>query len=164
MHTFGYDENGEKSMQSYLMDIFRSYTAKCFHQMMEMGIYPGQMPVLHELSQKDGISQRELARSLHVKPPTVNVTIQRLEKSGIVCRRQDANDQRVMRVYLTDSGKQKLDEAMVSIHRNEEILFGNFTEAELCLMRRFFTQIIENIDNMPGPSGEACMGEESLNK
>ena len=37
--------------------------------------------------------------------PTVNVSIQRLEKADIVCRRRDDKDQRIMRVYLTENGK-----------------------------------------------------------
>lgn len=54
--------------------------AKCFGQMQELGIYPGQIPVLGLLAHKDGLSQREIAEKLHIKPPTVNVTVQRLEK------------------------------------------------------------------------------------
>ena len=48
--------------------------------MQELGIYPGQIPVLGLLAYKDGLSQREIAEHLRIKPPTVNVTVQRLEK------------------------------------------------------------------------------------
>ena len=62
------------------MRIDRRFMAKCFGQMRELGIYPGQIPVLGLLAHKDGLSQREIAEKLHIKPPTVNVTVQRLEK------------------------------------------------------------------------------------
>ena len=37
---------------------------------------------------------------------------------------------------------------------NEKILLDGFSDAELCLLRRFLEQITENIDKIPGPSGK----------
>ena len=42
------------------MRIDRRFMAKCFGQMQELGIYPGQIPVLGLLAHKDGLSQREI--------------------------------------------------------------------------------------------------------
>ena len=49
------------------MRIDRRFMAKCFGQMQELGIYPGQIPVLGLLAHKDGLSQREIAEKLHIK-------------------------------------------------------------------------------------------------
>ena len=38
------------------MRIDRRFMAKCFGQMQELGIYPGQIPVLGLLAHKDGLS------------------------------------------------------------------------------------------------------------
>ena len=70
----------KSSILTMFMRIDRRFMAKCFGQMQELGIYPGQIPVLGLLAHKDGLSQREIAEKLHIKPPTVNVTVQRLEK------------------------------------------------------------------------------------
>lgn len=164
MHPFDFEKHTGNSMQGLIMEMSKRYAGKCFHQVMELGIYPGQVPVLRLLAQKDGYNQREIAQHLHIKPPTVNVTIQRLEKSGIVFRKQDENDQRVTRIYLTDNGRRLINQAMEKISANEQLIFGNFSETEICLMRRFFRQIIENIDAIPGPSGEECMRKEGLDK
>ena len=69
------------SFLSMFMRIDRRFMGKCFGQMQELGIYPGQIPVLGLLAYKDGLSQREIAEHLRIKPPTVNVTVQRLEKA-----------------------------------------------------------------------------------
>lgn len=79
---------------------------KCFGQMQELGIYPGQIPVLGLVAKKDGLSQRELAKILNIKPPTVNVSVQRLEKAGFLYKKPDEKDQRVTRIYLTEKGKE----------------------------------------------------------
>ncbi len=160
MQSLNFEENGEMSLQALFMDVNRRYAGKCFHQMMEFRVYPGQIPVLQLLASRDGYSQREIAEFLHIKPPTVNVTVQRLEKSGIVCRKQDAKDQRITRIYMTEKGRGIMKSAMTQLRENEKILFGNFSETELCLMRRFFRQMIQNIETMPDPVDNECIRKE----
>lgn len=84
-----------------------------------------------------------------VTPPTVNVSIQRLEKADIVCRRRDVKDQRIMRVYLTENGKKIVEEIQQESKAVEKVMFSNFSETELCLLRRFFGQILDNISEIP---------------
>lgn len=138
----------DSSMQGLFMEIHRQYAGKCFHQLKELGIYPGQIPILGILYKHDGCSQREIAEQLGVKAPTVTVSIQRLEKSGLVCRKQDEKDQRVTRIYLTEYGKETILKGMAHMKENEKLLFGNFSDTELCLLRRFFQQILRNIDTI----------------
>ena len=104
------------------MRIDRRFMAKCFGQMQELGIYPGQIPVLGLLAHKDGLSQREIAEKLHIKPPTVNVTVQRLEKAGFLYREADEKDQRISRIYMTEKGKQAKESGMKKVQDNEKIL------------------------------------------
>lgn len=95
------DRDNEKSIQSLIMEISRMYMDKCFVKLKNIGIHPRQIPILAVLYKEDGYSQKELARQLGVKPPTVTVSIQRLEKSGLLIRKQDEKDQRVSRIYLS---------------------------------------------------------------
>ena len=136
------------------MRIDRRFMGKCFGQMQELGIYPGQIPVLGLLAYKDGLSQREIAEHLRIKPPTVNVTVQRLEKAGFLFRKADEKDQRVSRIYLTEKGKQAKERGMKRVEENEKSLLDGFSDAELCLLRRFLEQITANIDKIPGSSGK----------
>ena len=126
------------------MRIDRRFMAKCFGQMQELGIYPGQIPVLGLLAHKDGLSQREIAEKLHIKPPTVNVTVQRLEKAGFLYREADEKDQRISRIYMTEKGKQAKESGMKKVQDNEKILLDGFSEEDLCLLRRFLDQITEH--------------------
>lgn len=156
MNTSDHEETNEKSLQFLFMEIGRHYTEKCLYQIRNLGLQPCQVPVLMILARTDGCSQRRMAELLRNKPSTVNVSIQRLEKNGIVCRRRDEKDQRVMRVFLTEEGNRIVGIIKERIKAMESGMFGNFTEAELCLLRRFFQQILENVDRIPGPSA----GEE----
>ena len=43
---------------------------------------------------------------------------------------------------------------MKKLEENEKILLDGFDDSELCLLRRFLEQIIENIDKIPESSGK----------
>ena len=55
------------------------------------------------LNSAQGITHSELAHRMRVSPETVTNMLQRMEKTGFVERRPGAEDQRVSRVYLTDT-------------------------------------------------------------
>ena len=64
----------------------------------------GELFVLRLLARNEGLSQRDLADTLHLSRPRITAILQAMEKGGIVRREADAADQRVTRVFLTDEG------------------------------------------------------------
>lgn len=145
------EQDNERSIQGMMIEISRMYMEKCFAKLKKLGVHPRQIPILAVLYKKDGCSQKELVKELGVKPPTVTVSIQRLEKSGLIIRRQDEKDQRVSRIYLSEEGRAIIKEGMQMAKEGEQQILAGFSESELCLMRRFCQQIKENIAAMPGP-------------
>lgn len=99
------EKREEKSMPALFMEINRQYGMRCMQRIREIGIQQGQMPIIMIVYRHNGCSQKEIAEWMGVTPPTVNVSIQRLEKADIVCRKRDDKDQRIMRVYLTENGR-----------------------------------------------------------
>lgn len=136
-------------VQNLFVQLNRAYASKCFGQMAALGLHPGQIPIIMLLAEHEDMSQKDIAEELHVKPPTVNVMVQRMEKAGIIGRRHDPDDQRVIRVFLTEKGRQMKRCAARQVEKNEEYVLKGFTEAEKCLFRRFMEQIIENISYIP---------------
>jgi len=137
----------EDTMQSLFMKISHLYAKRSFQQLADTGVHPGQIPMVKLLGEEGGLSQREISQRLHIRPPTVTVSLQRMENAGLIERSLDKKDQRVSRIYLTQKGKD-LNKKMADImKRNEESLFQGFTESEICLMKRFFRQIIRNLEN-----------------
>lgn len=68
-------------------------------------ITPEQFSVLSYLWQQDGLQQTELALCTNRNRANVTRIVDILEREGIVERRDDANDRRVFRVFLTNKGK-----------------------------------------------------------
>lgn len=133
------------SMYYVFLEILRLHHHKAHKLLEEIGLYPGQPPLLFTLNRNDGQSQRELADKLHVKASTMNVMIKRMEKSGLIERRQDVEDQRVSRVYITDMGKDVCKKSHDVMKTIEKEMFLNLTKDELVIMRRLLIQVKDNL-------------------
>jgi MarR family transcriptional regulator, organic hydroperoxide resistance regulator len=116
------------------------------HQLIEaLGLYRGQPPVLRALWEREGPTQTELAEQLKITPATMTKMLQRMEKAGFIQRKTDTADQRVSRVYLTETGRTVQKDVEAVFRQIEAETFGNFTNEEQELLRRFLLQIRENL-------------------
>lgn len=62
------------------------------------------------LARRDGISQGEVSQAFELDPSRVTRVGQALEGEGLIRRERDPEDNRVVRMYLTDEGREKLRE------------------------------------------------------
>jgi len=70
-----------------------------------LGLHPGQEVLLLELDAQGPRSQGQLAASSGCEPPTITVSVRKLEAAGLVVRRASTSDARVTIVELSDRGK-----------------------------------------------------------
>ena len=70
------------------------------------GVRDGQQFVLMALWDEDGLPPGELARRLGLATPTVTRAAIRMEASGLVTRHPDLHDRRLVRIHLTDRGRE----------------------------------------------------------
>lgn len=137
----------ENSVQFNLIAVSHKFYQKNYNKITGMEIHPGQMPIFFLLGEEDGLTQREIACELRIKPPTVNVSIRRMEQGGYVYRQADENDQRLSRVYLTEKGRTietKLREFLVESEKN---LTAGLSDNELRLLRKMLQQLMVNLEN-----------------
>ena len=92
------------------------------------------------------MSQKEISENLHISAATVAVSMKRLEKTGVIERRSDQEDQRRIRIYLTERGRELIEKVRTFVEQNEKMIFQGFSESEMCLMKRFFDQMIANLE------------------
>jgi DNA-binding MarR family transcriptional regulator len=130
-----------------LAQVCKSHRNKAGELLAEVDLYVGQEMFLAELWQEDGLSQSEIVDNLLVKPATVTRMLDRMEKSGLVERRKDLEDQRVSRVFLTEKGHSLHNEVEVVWQRLEDISLANFSLEERVLFRRLLLQLVENLSS-----------------
>ncbi|HVV73813.1 MAG TPA: MarR family transcriptional regulator [Verrucomicrobiae bacterium] len=82
---------------------------------------PSQFNVLNLLSSEpEGLSQTELSRQLIMHRSNITGLVDRLEKRGLVQRREVATDRRAYRVVLSSSGSKLLGQILPEYHRRAE--------------------------------------------
>jgi DNA-binding MarR family transcriptional regulator len=114
--------------------------------MDQITLHRSQAMVLCKLFAQDGMTQSEIAQQLSVQGATVTDMLQRMEETGLVTRRRDQEDNRLVRVYLTDSGREKERFIMEQFLKLESAVFAGFDEKERGLLRKFLNRTLDNIN------------------
>lgn len=108
------------------------------------GGHPGQSMCLRILAAHDGLSQRDLADTLHLSAPTVSAMLRRMERGGVIARQADAEDQRITRVFLTDEGRRREREFKVALGRHLREILAPMSEEDRREAARLFQAIADN--------------------
>jgi DNA-binding MarR family transcriptional regulator len=137
-----------------LSQIIRLHYHQIHGHLDKIDVYPGQPPVLFLLNEKDGLSQKEMADNMKIKPATLTVMLRRMENSQLVERRQDPIDQRVSRVYITEEGRARARKLTGIFKQLEDECFQNITPDELAFLRRMFMQMRDNLVDANKKIGE----------
>jgi DNA-binding MarR family transcriptional regulator len=137
-----------ESIDFLLAQVCKRHFARAHILLEEIGLYRGQPPVLRMLWEQEGRTHSELAGKLNVQPATITKMIQRMERAGFVERRSDPNDERVSRVYLTETGRNIQADVQRIWRTLEAEAFTGFNEEELGLLWQFFERIRENLSQV----------------
>lgn len=110
-----------------------------------LGLYRGQPRLLRALWREEGQSLGELAEILSVQPATVTKMVQRLEKNGFVLRKTDSEDQRIIRLYLTDKGKNVRNDVEAVTKTVRAKAYRGLSSEELVILKRLLLQVRQNL-------------------
>lgn len=142
------DEHGfENSINCIMMRMGRAYFNMSEEYMKELGLHHGQPNIIMSLYKNDGQSLKELTKGRKVKASTTTVMISRMEKSGIVEKRVDPDDQRIIRVYLTDHGKAIYSRLKEINSEIEKRCLEGFSVEEIIVIKRLLHEMVKNMEN-----------------
>ena len=132
---------------SVLVQAARSMRTVLSRNLLESGLYAGQDGVMLALSDNDGLTAGMLAARLGVKAPTMTRTIGRMEAQGFLERRADDEDARLTKVYLTTSGRDRLQTIAAAGRMSEEMATRGLSEKQI----RTLTKLLRAVDgNLQG--------------
>lgn len=141
----GLDE--EFSFHRLLGEVVRLHFALTHSNLEKEGLYPGQPPLLYALHHHGGLSQKDIAKKLNLKPATITVMIKRLEKSGFIIKTPDEKDRRVSRIYLTDKGTKACESLKSIVNKIDNICLNNFSKEELENLSFLLNKVKINLEN-----------------
>jgi DNA-binding MarR family transcriptional regulator len=122
--------------------------------MSRHGVRVGQNMVLEVLWDTDGLTPGELAERLHVATPTVVKSATRMEASGLLTRRRDPLDARLVRLYLTEQARSVRSAVEAEREALAQRATAALTEAERRALLRALTKIVEEFADTPRPGGD----------
>lgn len=134
-----------QTMDFLLAQVSRLHRQRAYELLDKLGLYRGQPPVLFALWEQDGLTHGELAGQLGITPATMTKMIQRMEKAGFVKRQPDASDQRVSRVYLTETGRAVRADLEATRQQMELESFSGFNDEERAVLRGFLLRLRANL-------------------
>lgn len=98
--------------------------------MRRHGLHVGQNHLLAALWERDGRTPGEVAAALNVTTPTVVKMADRMTAAGLLTRRRDDRDNRLVRLWLTDAGRALREPVEAERRLIEEKVTAGLTEAE----------------------------------
>jgi DNA-binding MarR family transcriptional regulator len=104
-----------------------------------------QYVVLSFLAETPGLANADLARRAFVTPQSMNEVLKQLESTGLVERRQNPTNARILNAYLTSTGARKRSAVRSQVQELEARLLSGLTSDERQTLNRALLTIIDNV-------------------
>jgi DNA-binding MarR family transcriptional regulator len=111
-------------------------------------VSPAGLGVLRILLAGDGLKSSDVAARGWSSPGTLTSVVNTLVREGYVERRSDAGDRRVVRLYLTDQGRRTCEDYYALAGPAWRDAFDFVSEADEPVVRKFFTDMIEQFSEL----------------
>lgn len=100
-----------------------------------------EIEILKLLKAEKGITMKEIADYLHIKPSSATPVIDNLAKKGSIKRVQKGADRRVIYIELTAKGSKSLQKKYKSIHKTIKKVFGKLSDKDKKQLINIFEKI-----------------------
>ncbi len=107
------------------------------------GLTMPQLRLLFILRREDNIPVSYLAEQMRVAPSTISGLTDRLVREDLIYRRDDPNDRRVVRICLTDEGRNTVDQIDNVSRAHLREVFGHLSEESLKRLTQSLEELLE---------------------
>ena len=128
-----------------VFELAMGYRSQIEEAMNQIGTSRSHGVIICEVGANHGISQTELADKLKVRTASMTYIIKQLEELGWIYRERDMDDQRVVRVYLTEAGK-AIEPKIVDVWNHlEAVILAGLSDAQQADLRLLISHMLRNI-------------------
>jgi MarR family transcriptional regulator for hemolysin len=126
----------------------RALTRIAERRLRPFGVSAGQVPVLYLLRDGRAMSQKDLARCMHVEQPSMAQMLARMERDGLIRRTPDRDDGRSSLISLTKAAIAKLPGLRKELHAGQEEMVAGFSDAEITNLCDLLRRLNHNLDRI----------------
>ncbi len=124
-----------------ISDLAALHRTELEKRLSSVGIHSGQVFILFELWDEDGVSQIDLAKNLKLSAPTINKMVKSLNSAGFIILKRSESDARLVKVFLSAKGKQVKSGVENIWQELESNITTNLTETE----KLIFLQLLDKV-------------------
>jgi DNA-binding MarR family transcriptional regulator len=120
-----------KGLARHIVEFYEKLSSWEHEVVRGSDLTPGQMHAIEIIGHEESLRMKELAEKLGVTTGTLTVTVDKLERKGLIERRPHETDRRSYRIVLTGAGEEhfarhhafhlKLTEEITSVLTPEEL-------------------------------------------
>ena len=111
----------------------------------EADLHFGQLPILATLSKLGTASQKEVAKELHVSPPSITNSVKRMEKKGLLSCDVKEDDRRLHVLKLTEKGQEAKQYCFERFQALDKEICQEITEEDLVIFEKVLNIMMENL-------------------
>lgn len=121
---------------------------RCSTQGMSYAITPSQWAVLAWLDEENGVPIGTLAQHLEIEASVTTGIVQRMEQHGLLERVHDHKDRRLVKIFLTDDGRQLVHALNPIVSAFHEMLFQGLPPDAQQSFFAHFQHLDNNLSNI----------------
>jgi DNA-binding MarR family transcriptional regulator len=107
-------------------------------------VKPAYLGALMCLWREDGLKMIELGQRAGLEPSTMTGLLDRMERDNLVCRSSDPADRRVIKIFLTEEGKNIREPVFRILEGTLNKVFMGISPEAIDQMKNTLTRILEN--------------------
>jgi DNA-binding MarR family transcriptional regulator len=149
------DFNANAPLQALLLSATKLLGAYAEQTVTEAGLKVSLagLGVLRVLLAGDGLKSSEVAERAWSSPGTLTSVVNTLVRDGFVERKPDDSDRRVVRLYITDSGRAVVAYYVTQAAPKWRKAFDFIDPDDDAVVRRFFVQLIDHLGRLTREAG-----------
>lgn len=124
------------------------FTKKFFERIKDLQLSFGQPKILEYLLNNEGCMQKDIALACFIEPASVTSVLTKMEKDGLIVKKNLNGNRRSYYVYLTDIGKKKAKEIQHHFKKMEEEVLKDLSKEEISELYTLLGKVNKNLWNM----------------
>ena len=96
----------------------------------DLNLSHAQINILEIINSNQGIIQKEIASIINIKASSMTELVSKLKNKDLIYRKKDDTDLRIIRLFITDKGKEELKNITKIRDENEKSIFKSLNEDE----------------------------------
>lgn len=131
-----------------LIVMSQAHAGKSREGFQKLDLSEGQPKILYILEKQDGYTQRELAEMCRIRPSTLTVMLDKMEKKNFIYKKRTtvSGGKRAYQVYLTEEGRKMAEKVKILTDRLDSDSLTGFSDMEKEMLYDFIKRIIRNLE------------------